>query len=62
MGCTQNYLAPRYNFTATFLDAFTNQPIEGVKISVVDAVYSGVSVLGGARIHLVNQGDRKSVV
>ena len=61
-GCGQRNLGPEYSFTATFLDAFTNQPIEGVKIAFVDAVYSGVSVLGGARIHLVNQGTNKNGV
>ena len=52
MGCTQNYLAPRYTFTATFLDAFTSQPIEGIGIASVDAVYSGKGIFSGGRVSL----------
>ena len=54
LGCTQNILAPKFTFTATFLDAFTNQPIEGFGVGGIDAVYSSVlSVLGGARTTLI---------
>ena len=53
LGCTQNILAPKFTFTATFLDAFTNQPIEGFGVGGIDAVYPSVSVLGGARITLI---------
>ena len=57
MGCTQNYLAPRYNFTATFLDVFTNQPIEGIGIASVDAVYSGKGIFSGGRVSLKRYGS-----
>ena len=55
-GCTQNYLAPKYTFTATFLDAFTNQPVEGFGIYGVDVTYSGaISLTGSASTTLVNR-------
>ena len=55
-GCTQNYLAPRYTFTATFVDGFTNQPIEGVEIYGVDVIHSAaISLTGSARTALVNR-------
>ena len=57
MGCTQNYLAPRYTFTATFLDAFTSQPIEGIGIASVDAVYSGKGIFSGGRVSLKRYGS-----
>ena len=38
-GCTQSILAPRYTLTVTFLDAFTNEPIEGYGIYGVDVMY-----------------------
>ena len=53
MGCTQNYLAPRYTLTATFLDAFTNQPIEGYGIYGVDAVETG-GLFSGGRTEIVS--------
>ena len=51
-GCTQNYLAPKYTFTATFLDAFTNAPIEGFEIGIVDAVETK-GIFNGGRYTLV---------
>ena len=53
-GCTQNYLAPRYTFTATFLDAFTNEPIKGFEIYGVDAVESK-GIFNSGRYALVNK-------
>ena len=56
MGCTQNILAPRYTLTVTFLDAFTNEPIEGYGIYGVDVVYPAtISITGIARTTLVNR-------
>ena len=56
MGCTQNYLAPRYTLTATFLDAFSNQPIEGFGIYGVDVIHpAAISLTGSARTKLVNR-------
>ena len=55
-GCTQSILAPRYTLTVTFLDAFTNEPIEGYGIYGVDVVYPAtISITGIARTTLVNR-------
>ena len=54
-GCVPKEVVPKYTFSATFFDTFTNEPIEGIRISSVDAVYSSVlSVLGGASTRINN--------
>ena len=53
MGCTQNYLAPKFTFTAIFLDAFTNQPIEGFEVARLDAVETK-GIFNGGRTTLIS--------
>ena len=54
-GCGQSNLGPEYSFKATFLDAFTDQPIEGFQIARLSVIYpASVSLTGNARATLVN--------